>query len=342
MIGGSRLLAAGLLALVLALPAVPGEAQAGPALPLRPDALIRRYSEATVVGDDIYNETASGQTQVAQVISEGRVRFVVRFENDGTTEDDLVVAGTRNQTHFGIRYFVGTQEVSARVRNRSYRFLDVAPGAHRAMTVEVTAKRSAPVGRRVVVGVAVRSDADDLLVDRVRAIVYRSQGRETAIRGGTLTTVATAERWAEAQGASARFVRNAAIYFELAASRGIRPEVAYAQSAKETAYGQFGGVIDATFNNPCGLKTAAGGDDSDPNAHMRFTSWRQGIKACLDHLALYAGAPGYPRASTPDPRHFASIRGRSPTVERLGANWAPAPDYGRSIVYDYLNPLLAS
>jgi len=128
----------------------------------------------------------------------------------------------------------------------------------------------------------------------------------------------------------------------LAPPRGVRPEVAYAQSAKETGYGHFGGVIDATFRNPCGLKTTAGGSDSDPAAHQHFATWRQGVTACIDHLALYAGAPGYPRAMTPDPRHFASVYNTARTVERLGGAWAPAPDYGISIVNDYLNPLLGS
>ena len=142
--------------------------------------------------------------------------------------------------------------------------------------------------------------------------------------------------------ATARFILNAQLYWELAPSRGIRPDVAYAQSAKETGFGNFGGVIDASFRNPCGLKTTAGGNDNDPDAHQRFTTWRQGVTACLDHLALYAGAPGYPRAVTPDPRHFPSISATARTVERLGGSWAPSPDYGISIVNDFLNPLLGS
>jgi hypothetical protein len=304
--------------------------------------MVRRYSESTTAGDDIYNTTASGQTRVSFVTREGRTRFVVRFENDGTDVDDLVVKGTRNPDQFVIRYFLGQQEVSARVRAGVFRFQDVPAGVHRALTVEVTAKASAPVGRRVVVGVVVRSgDAPDV-VDRVRGIVYRNRAREAPIVAAPFTTQATAERWAQAQGASARFVQNAALYWELAPPRGIRPEVAYAQSAKETGYGHFGGVIDATFRNPCGLKTTAGGSDSDPDAHQHFTTWRQGVTACIDHLALYAGAPGYPRPDTPDPRHFPSIRGTARTVERLGAAWAPAPDYGLSIVRDYLTPLLGS
>jgi hypothetical protein len=64
------------------------------------------------------------------------------------------------------------------------------------------------------------------------------------------------------------------------------------------------------------------------------------VIACIDHLALYAGAPTYPRPNSPDPRHFESIYAVAPTVERLGGRWAPAPDYGTSIVRDYLTPML--
>lgn len=54
--------------------------------------------------------------------------------------------------------------------------------------------------------------------------------------------------------------------------------------------------------------------------------------AHLDHLALYAGAPGYPRADSPDPRHFDFLAGDAPTVEQLSGRWAPAASYGPSLV----------
>ena len=349
MFGGARPFVAALLVIALGLPIGVAEAQSTPSAagpcadPCQlPDGRIRLRSEAVAIGDGIYNWDGLGQTRVALVPREGRARFVVRAENDGNGIDDLVVQGTRNTTNFGIRYFVGDQEVSARVRNGSFRFADVGPGQHRALNVDVRANPAAPLRSKVIVRVVLRSGTDGTLRDRVKAVVYRSQGVETLIEGRPFTGQATAERWADDQGASARFVLNAALYWELGPARGIRPEVAYAQSAKETAYGHFGGVIDASFHNPCGLKTTTGGDNDDPNAHMRFVNWRQGITACIDHLGLYAGAPGYPRASTPDPRHFTSIYATAPTVERLGGHWAPDPDYGRSIVRDYLNPLLGS
>jgi N-acetylmuramoyl-L-alanine amidase len=132
-------------------------------------------------------------------------------------------------------------------------------------------------------------------------------------------------------GATRRFESLAPLYWRLAPPRGIRPEVAYAQAAKETGFGRFRGVLDSSFHNPCGLKTRIGGGNYDPRAHQRFASWREGVVAHLDHLALYAGARGYPRARTPDPRQFAFLRGRAHSVQMLGRAWAPAPNYGASL-----------
>lgn len=337
-----RVVAVGvLLAVALVAAATPGGAQPEAAA-RRPDALLRRFGDPAPLGEDLYNWTSAGQTLAGLVTRRATVRFVARLENDGSTADDLVVNGSRNTDKFWIRFFVNGAEVSTRVRNGVYRFPDVPPGGHRAVTVAITARNAAKVGDKVAARVGVRSRQQPGLRDRVKMIVYRSAGRETRIVGSTFTNVATAERWARSKGASGRFVQNARLYWEQARSRGIRPEIAYAQSAKETAYGNFGGVVDPSFRNPCGLKTSAGGGNDDPNAHQRFTSWRQGVTACIDHLALYAGAPGYPRANTPDPRHFPSLRRSAPTVERLGGRWAPDPDYGRSIVNDYLIPLLGS
>ncbi|WP_249725593.1 S-layer homology domain-containing protein, partial [Paenibacillus dendritiformis] len=98
--------------------------------------------------------------------------------------------------------------------------------------------------------------------------------------------------------------------------------------------------IDASYKNPCGLKVTAGGGDYQASAHKRFTDWREGITAHLDHLALYAGAAGYPRAGTPDPRHFAYLLGTAKTVESLGGKWAPSTSYGQKLV-QYLKEVQA-
>jgi N-acetylmuramoyl-L-alanine amidase len=147
------------------------------------------------------------------------------------------------------------------------------------------------------------------------------------ILGESLTTVSTAKRWARGRGSTATFQSLAGWYWRLAPERGVRPEVAYAQSSIETGWGRFGGIIDGSYKNPAGMKTRQGGSNTDPDAHAKFPTWACGIAAQLDHLALYAGAPGYPRHGSPDGRHFAVLLGVGPTIETAGLKWATDPDY---------------
>ena len=146
--------------------------------------------------------------------------------------------------------------------------------------------------------------------------------------------------WASEKRPSANpeFINQARTFYDNSVRVGVNPAVTYAQSAKETNFFKFTGVLTIDFKNPCGMKISAGGGDKDPNAHQRFESWDQGIQAQVDHLALYAGHPDYPKAVTPDPRHFGWIKGKAKYVEELGGNWAPSPTYGEEIV-DLMNEM---
>jgi len=165
----------------------------------------------------------------------------------------------------------------------------------------------------------------------------------TLILGPAQATIEQAQAWAKSRQAAQVFIDLAPLYWQEAPYRGgVRPEVAYAQAGKETAFGRFGGVIPGPeWHNWCGLKTTQGGGNYDPNAHAKFADDLTGVQAHLDHLALYAGAPGYPLPGTPDPRHFPYLAGTAPTVESLSGKWAGA-GYGESIVRDYLAGLLAT
>lgn len=163
-------------------------------------------------------------------------------------------------------------------------------------------------------------------------------GDKTPIAGRAEVTVEAAKSWAASRGAHPDFLQVAALYWELAPQLGIRADVAYAQSAKETGFGWFTGVVPREFHNWCGLKTREGGSNDDPNAHARFPDDRTGVLAHLQHLAAYAGVTVRPPIV--DPRYEWVIKGSALYVEDLGGRWAPSSEYGYSIVRDYLASML--
>src|SRR5690606_13486135 len=112
------------------------------------------------------------------------------------------------------------------------------------------------------------------------------------------------------------------------------------QAAQETGYGRFGGVVKRSFHNWCGLKTRQGGNSNDPNAHARFPDDETGVRAHLQHLALYAGVDV--QGEIVDPRYFPHLRGTATTVEALGGKWATSPEYGQLLVRNHLQALLAT
>ena len=135
----------------------------------------------------------------------------------------------------------------------------------------------------------------------------------------------------------------APIYWELAPQLQIRPEVAFAQAMIETAdftFPRCGTTVCADYCNPCGMRTKnlKAGQPETPNNHQRFPSWRVGVQAHLDHLALYVGRPGYPKPDnqTPDPRHFHNLFGKVTSLVNLGDWWVTGgasarPQYGDTI-----------
>ncbi|MGL5245876.1 MAG: glucosaminidase domain-containing protein, partial [Sarcina sp.] len=116
------------------------------------------------------------------------------------------------------------------------------------------------------------------------------------IISNTIITKEDAKEWAYKRGASEIFVGLADLYWKDYKNHGqVNPAIAYVQGALETNFGHFGGVLNESYKNPCGMKNSSGGGDFDANAHYKFSTWKEGVDAQLDHLALYAGAKGYPK-----------------------------------------------
>jgi hypothetical protein len=145
------------------------------------------------------------------------------------------------------------------------------------------------------------------------------------------STLAQCLQWAINKKAPDLFLTIVPILYNTAVKENVDPTLVVAQCAKETGYCRFGGVLNASFKNTCGLKVSKGGSCTDPNAHMKFKSWSEGAKAQCEHLALYAGHKGYPKKNPVDPRHFSYLLGKCKTVESLSGNWAGAT-YGQDLV----------
>lgn len=178
--------------------------------------------------------------------------------------------------------------------------------------------------------------------------LYAWVKQDLPVRSGTpivtfsdTVDVGTAKQWARNNNAADLFVNEIIPSLYGAAARmrtingGEAPDAAMvvAQSAKETGWGRFGGVLDPSFRNTAGIKTAKGGGNFDPDAHQRFGSWAEGARAHLNHLAAYTGLRpvGVPhgRYNTVNSLLWA---GSIVTVEQLGSRWAPNPAYGKDIV----------
>lgn len=149
------------------------------------------------------------------------------------------------------------------------------------------------------------------------------------------------KEWAKTKNYNSEFIGLAEVYFELGPKVGVDPVIAYAQMAHETGFlykVKSAAGIDASYHNPCGLKTTQGGGDYQASAHKRFTDWGAGVGAHIDHLALYAGAKDYPKIFTADPRHFPYLLGTCKFIEDLGGKWAPSKDYGLKLL-KYVNEI---
>ncbi len=119
----------------------------------------------------------------------------------------------------------------------------------------------------------------DVIADPASAITANG---ETSLLGPPTAPREQVWKWAKGKGMSMEGLELIDIYYEICEEKGLNPVIQYVQMVIETGWlyrveSQAG--IDASYHNPCGLKTTAGGSAYDPNAHMMFDSWHDGIDA---------------------------------------------------------------
>lgn len=152
----------------------------------------------------------------------------------------------------------------------------------------------------------------------------------TSIIGGEIPDRNQAKQWAKNKKCSEELIKLVDLYWNLYVKKGgVNPAIAYSQALIETNRAKP--IMDdvKSYFNPGGLK------EDKSEKYKKFTSWKEGVEAHLDHLALYAGGKGYPNKDSLDPRHFSYLFGVCKNVENLSGKWNSDPEYGINILKYY-------
>ena len=158
----------------------------------------------------------------------------------------------------------------------------------------------------------------------------------TPIIGESEISLEAAKEWAAANNAEQLFIDVADLYWKYGELTGMRPEVLYAQAAKETGYGRYGGAVTPDMNNFAGIKKyGATGDEKDD--HESFATPDDGVRAHFNHMSAYVGLEPIGEVHG----RYNSVKslswaGTIKNVEALGGRWCPDLYYGYSIVKDVM------
>ena len=104
------------------------------------------------------------------------------------------------------------------------------------------------------------------------------------------------------------------LYYEEADREGIRPDVAICQALKETGFFAYGGDVDPSQNNFCGL-----GATGNREPGHKFDSPQLGVRAHIQHLLAYTSTRP-PKTEIVDPR-YSHIRDFRKDVFGKATHW---------------------
>ena len=161
----------------------------------------------------------------------------------------------------------------------------------------------------------------------------------TPIMGESTISMDSAIEWAKANNASDLFIDAAQYYWKYGELMGIRPEVLYAQSARETGFGTYGGRVLPEMNNFAGIKKYGAVGDATED-HETFQTREDGVRGHFNHMAAYVGVEPIGEVHG----RYKSVKslswaGTVKYVEDLGGKWCPDLYYGFAIVIDSLNEM---
>ena len=112
----------------------------------RVDAMIKRPSDITYTGDDVYGATGAGELRAAKGKLGSSVSFSYAVQNEGTAPDGVTVRGCGDSAGFSVAYAHGAADVTADVEAGTFALGPEAVGGTDGLTVTITVQPSAMVG----------------------------------------------------------------------------------------------------------------------------------------------------------------------------------------------------
>ncbi len=162
---------------------------------------------------------------------------------------------------------------------------------------------------------------------------------ETPIVGQPEVTLEEAKEWAKTLGAAEIFINIADIYWQYGELTGIRPDILYAQAAKETGYGKYGGAVLPEQNNWAGIKKKGATGDATED-HESFETPEDGVRGHFNHISAYIGLEP---VGEPHDRYYSvkslAWAGTVKSLEELGGKWCPDLYYGYSILHNFIEKM---
>ena len=139
----------------------------------KPDLSIRRSNEITWFGNNVYNDTAVGQSR-SQTATLGLKRiFHLLLQNEGTVTDTFFLQGDARNSAFLVGYFTGTargSDITTPVVG-GIRTVRLAPRQSAVLRIEITPTKHARRGMTKSCLLTATSQSDPSRKDAVRAVI---------------------------------------------------------------------------------------------------------------------------------------------------------------------------
>jgi Tol biopolymer transport system component len=134
------------------------------------DALIKKGTSSTYVGDGVYEATATTQKLNPQKVKHGKATtFTVQIQNDGSAVDGFTALGCASSKGFTVTWTTSGVDVTTAVVAGSYATGAMNPDDTTSLDLTILVSTKAPVGKAKACGLTLTSATDVTKLDAVAA-----------------------------------------------------------------------------------------------------------------------------------------------------------------------------